>query len=80
MSIQENRRNEAKMKRKRKHYNSAWNVDGNAVVIGMTATTPKRCNCWMCSNQRKHFGDKFCDIKKKSAVKINDISIEVDDV
>lgn len=33
--------------------------------IGMFADTPKMCSCHMCGNQRKHWGDKFSDIKKK---------------
>lgn len=33
--------------------------------IGMLAATPKMCSCPMCGNQRKHWGDKFSDMKKK---------------
>lgn len=33
--------------------------------IGILANTPKLCGCWMCSNQRKHFGDSISEIKMK---------------
>jgi hypothetical protein len=34
--------------------------------IGILAHTPKMCSCWMCGNQRQHFGDTITDIRNKN--------------
>lgn len=38
--------------------------------IGVKSKTPKSCSCWMCGNQRKHFGARHSEQKRiTSAVK-----------
>lgn len=69
MSLSQNRHHAMRVKNNRKHYYTANNGFCDARSIGMTAITPKRCNCWMCSNQRKSFGEPFSDTKRKSANK-----------
>lgn len=72
MSIAENRHHAKRVKRNRKHYVSAWNGNAGPRPIGMTAITPKRCGCWMCSNQRQSFGEPFSDTKRKAACSLNE--------
>ncbi|KLV05084.1 hypothetical protein ABT56_12845 [Photobacterium aquae] len=45
---------------------------GNSVNIsnrrlGICASTPCVCSCWMCGNQRKYYGASFSD-KKRSLI------------
>lgn len=60
MSIAENRKHRARLRKKRSRYN---NCPGSEVAIGKITTTPKQCGCWMCSNASKVFGDSISDLR-----------------
>ena len=62
MSIAENRKHIARLRRKRAQYNMC---KGDEVAIGKITTTPKQCNCWMCSNHRKTEGKSIQEIKQE---------------
>ena len=62
MSIAENRKHVARLRRKRTQYNMC---KGGEVAIGKITTTPKQCNCWMCSNHRKTEGKSIQEIKQE---------------
>ena len=62
MSIAENRKHLARLGRKRAQYNMC---EGGEVAIGKITTTPKQCNCWMCSNHRKTEGKSIQEIKQE---------------
>ena len=62
MSIAENRKHLARLRRKRAQYNMC---KGGEVVVGKITTTPKQCNCWMCSNPRKLEGKSIQEIKQE---------------
>ena len=62
MSIAENRKHVARLRRKRAQYNMC---KGGEVAIGKITTTPKQCNCWMCSNHRKTDGKSIQEIKQE---------------
>ena len=62
MSIAENRKHVARLRRKRAQYNMC---KGGEVAIGKITTTPKQCNCWMCSNHRKTEGKSIQEIKQE---------------
>ena len=63
MSIAENRKHLARLRRKRAQYNMC--KEGGEVAIGKITTTPKQCNCWMCSNPRKTEGKSIQEIKQE---------------
>lgn len=54
-----------RIKNKRKSY---WYKDFKLgpKQLGIVLKTPKLCGCWMCSNQRKHFGDSIQEIKQRA--------------
>jgi hypothetical protein len=41
-------------------------------IIGITATTPKACGCWMCGNPTKNHGENFATVKRKSATLVQE--------
>ena len=62
MSIAENRKHLARLRRKRAQYNMCKEGE---VAVGKITTTPKQCNCWMCSNPRKLEGKSIQEIKQE---------------
>ena len=62
MSIAENRKHMARLRRKRAQYNMC--KDGE-VAVGKITTTPKQCNCWMCKNPRSMEGKSIQEIKQE---------------
>ena len=62
MSIAENRKHVARLRRKRAQYNMCR--EGEVAVCKIT-TTPKQCNCWMCSNHRKTESKSIQEIKQE---------------
>ncbi|EGR2692171.1 hypothetical protein D5E81_24530 [Vibrio parahaemolyticus] len=36
--------------------------------LGICVSTPCVCSCWMCGNQRKHYGLSFSDQKRSLAI------------
>ena len=62
MSIAENRKHLARLRRKRAQYNMC--KDGE-VAVGKITTTPKQCNCWMCRNPRSMEGKSIQEIKQE---------------
>ena len=62
MSIAENRKHLARLRRKRAQYNRC---KGDEVAVGKITTTPKQCNCWMCRNPRKIEGKSIQEIKQE---------------
>ena len=62
MSIAENRKHLARIRRKRAQYNMC---NEGEVAVGKITTTPKQCNCWMCSNPRKLEGKSIQEIKQE---------------
>lgn len=42
------------------HLTFSWRLRNGETIpkreIGILAKTPHNCSCWMCGNQRKHFG------------------------
>ena len=60
------RKTKIRIKNKRAKYHNSQR--GDNVAIGIVAKTPKSCNCWMCSNQRKVFGEPFIDTRRKGAM------------
>ncbi len=49
------RHDRARLRKNRRHY---WGGNANecAAKQGMVTETPHPCSCWLCGNQRKHFG------------------------
>ena len=63
MSIAENRKHLARLRRKRAQYNMCR---GDNVSVGKITTTPKQCNCWMCKNPRKVYNEEsFQEVRQK---------------
>ena len=62
MSIAENRKHLARLRRKRAQYNMC--KDGE-VAVGKITTTPKQCHCWMCKNPRSMEGKSIQEIKQE---------------
>lgn len=62
MSLVEKRKHIARLRRKRSQYNMC---SGGDVAVGKITTTPKQCNCWMCSNPRKTEGKSIQEIKQE---------------
>ena len=63
MSIAENRKHLARLRRKRAQYNMC---KGGEVEVGKITTTPKQCNCWMCRNPRKVYNEEsFQELRQK---------------
>jgi len=58
---------EEKKKEKVKSYSVCFDAS-NPRVVGMAATTPKPCSCWMCGNPRKNLKEKSFKDKKQEAV------------
>lgn len=58
------RHHAARLKRKRSHYFNAG--DRSPVAIGSCYQTPCLCSCWMCGNQRKHFGMGMQELKARA--------------
>lgn len=66
------RRHQVALKKQRvSHYGQAgyWYRDAvpqtDAKVLGMVATTPAACGCWMCANHRQVFGVPFNETRRK---------------
>ena len=62
MSLVEKRKLIARLRRRRSQYNMC---SGGDVAVGKITTTPKQCNCWMCSNPRKSEGKSFQEIRQE---------------
>jgi len=63
MSIAENRKHIARLRRKRAKYNRGGEDD---VALGKITTTPKQCSCWMCKNPRKVYKEEsFQEMRQK---------------
>lgn len=63
MSIAENRKHLARLRRKRAQYHMC---KGDNVSVGKITTTPKQCSCWMCKNPRKvDNAESFQEVRQK---------------
>lgn len=70
MSIEENRKHIARLRKKRAKYNRCGEGD---VALGKITTTPKQCNCWMCKNPRKVYNEEsFQESRQKQLYKVED--------
>ena len=64
MSIAENRKHLARLRRKRAQYHMC--SKGDNVSVGKITTTPKQCSCWMCKNPRKVYNEEsFQEVRQK---------------
>jgi hypothetical protein len=56
------RHHSQRMKQRRSHY---WGnaAAGGARRIGIVATTPKPCSCWMCRNRRRDEGPTLQELR-----------------
>lgn len=54
-----------RLKSNRKMY---WGKAANSSkrLLGLCISTPCVCSCWMCGNQRKHYGASISDKKRNS--------------
>ncbi|RIX45692.1 MAG: hypothetical protein D3M94_12810 [Rhodocyclales bacterium GT-UBC] len=52
----------ARLKKSRRWYygTDLWQ---SAKDIGRATHTPQQCSCWMCGNQRKHFGVSIQELR-----------------
>lgn len=76
-------------KKRSKYYNAVSECDNEEQRhrrAGIVSRTPKTCNCWMCSNQRKIHGPNFNEIRGlyKSDLELDsttfcDVNYEQDD-
>lgn len=67
MSLTENRKHIARLRRKRSKYNCCTGVN-----IGKVVNTPACCNCWMCRNPRTLYGESFQELRQKEHYKYED--------
>ena len=76
MSLEMNRHHKARIKNKcKKYFNASTNSTDpkeKAVILGKVSRTPKSCNCWMCTNNRKVFGPNFNEIRGLNATNLNE--------